>query len=688
MYKFKHYLVCLLFFTLGLGSASADYSIVLQSGHDGPPAAIEKHTRTNTIVSAGKDGRLIAFEPGKSRVTHRFHVSTDQIINLRLNPVSPQAALIINKAGEYSLEVWDWTKEKKQYSYQLDSEPLFLRWSAKGRYLIMGSLGTPSVVVLEGRSGRRLSYLQRLPSLYNDAYIGSTEAIVMTYSSSGTIQYRDIRSSALKLEVETLSSLNNLTVLQTGDKSTLFATSRNSMYLIHRQTGELLDQIEIPGIADISVDAANGDIAVLSNTGSGKTLWQFNASSQRFLPCTPFETEAAPVFLDDYLNPVQVLRDGGATFLMSENGILYHGTGGSGVPFQPVLTNSAWVPDSLTFLNDSVYLSGPGLIRKISSPFFKETSRGSFNSLLNSPLEFAERRTGTAGKITGISALKDNRLLLWTEDNPFPEESIKLFRFDEPSETGIPAPGPLADLTVLDNSRILTLTRSGNVSLINIDTENEEFTYSALGILDAALSTPESLLTARSSAGSTGSPLELVDLQTRESIPIPDKRFMVYNVTASSEGIYTIGVDRTGKKPLTILKKHNKANPEQSRALIQIKGEYLNAQILPHPEGKGFFASVGSDIIAFSGSRSTRFDSEARIKTLACRGATLYGIDGNGAVILWNAKNGKVLVKFHMFQDGNWLALSGDNKKIWYSSPDILKNVQLYKDGTRVRRLN
>jgi len=664
-------------------SLSASYQLVLQSGHDGIPVDMKWHQRTSTIVSVGEDGRLIVTRPRDQKVLHRFRVSSDRIHNLELDPSNEKAAIVTSKDGLYKVSVWDWDKEEKIFDYELESEPLFTSWSAKGRYLTVGNLGTPSVLVLEGRTGRRLSYLQRLPSLYNAGYIGSTETILMTYAVSGAIRYWDIRSSALKLSTETLPNLQGIKVLQTDSKTTLFAYKDKTLFLINRQTGAVLDQLEIPGMIDVSIDDQNGELDALVVTLAGTTLNEYKVRNERFMPRDFGESNlsgtAVPQAVDSGVNPVKVLRKGGTSYLISRSGSLYvRNTFG----FSPIINDRHWKPDSMAFEDRSFYLSRGNKILRFTSDFFSESSSGNTEEL--NDVKRDEIYTGSLASETGIRVLPGGIVLQWDKSADGDDNGIRRIPFNNPDDAILfSGSGPIEKIDVIEDGRILSVSRSGSIKILNSLTGNIESEYSALGILDAAYSSQgDFLLAGRSSRGRAGTPLERVDVQTRESVPVPDRRFMVYSIVTGPSGIFSLGImkDNQNKTDTTIIK-HNKENPEETVTVISVPGEDLRASILTDPsDGNTIYTSLGGTVRRISNSRKTVFQWDEEVSYLGLRASVLYGLDRDGALVLWNAVTGRSLIKVYFFDDGGWIAIPPGGTRLW-ASPGAIENVRIYKDG-------
>ena len=681
MHTVKKTLLLILLSTLTVFSVSASYRLVLQSGHEGTPVAVEWHDKSSTVVSVGNDGRLIVTRPRDNKVLHRFRISDDRVHNIKVDPSNDRAAVVTSKDGVFTITVWDWSDEEKVYDYELESEPLFTSWSAKGRYLTIGNLGNPSIVVLEGRTGRRLSYLQRLPSLYNAGYIGSTESILMTYTASGAIRYWDIRSSALKLSAETVSNLQGITVLQTDSKTTLFGYKNETLYLVNRQTGVVLDQLEISGLLDVSIDDEKGDIDALTISLTGASLHQYTVRDERFLPRdfggTNLSSTAIPIALDVSLRPAMVLRRNGTTYFMSESGSLMEESLSG---FTPLIDDRLWRPDSMAFHNESIYISGGSKILRFTSPFFAEQSKGNIEDLTS--LSRDEIYTGSRSLVTGIKLLDRGDILLWDKADTGINNGIRRICFERPGdEIRFPVSGQIQKLDIIDDERMLTVDRNGTVNIMSTVSGEILSSYSALGIMDSAYSVDgDFLLTGRSSIGRAGTPLEQIDVRTREAIPVSDDRFMIYRIESGPRGLYSIGISRnsSGSSKSSLLE-HDENRLERSRTVLEVPGEDLGAIILPHPSENSIFTSLGGSVQKIIGSRKTQFQWEVPVIDLELRGDILYGLDSDGAMVLWNDK-GRAMLRIYFFDDGGWIAMPPDGDKIW-ASPGAIENVVLYRNG-------
>ena len=106
--------------------------------------------------------------------------------------------------------------------------------------------------------------------------------------------------------------------------------------------------------------------------------------------------------------------------------------------------------------------------------------------------------------------------------------------------------------------------------------------------------------------------------------------------------------------------------------------------MLPHPSGTSIYTSLGGVVQRISSGRKTVFRSEEPVEKLFLQGSVLYGVDADGAIMLWNADSGRSILRVHFFAGGGaWIAIPPEGDTIW-ASPGAIDNVVLYKNGRPV----
>ena len=95
-----------------------------------------------------------------------------------------------------------------------------------------------------------------------------TEKNLMTYKPSGDITFKDLSTGTVILQKNSVSNLTNICL--SGDRNYLIGAKNNIVYLIDILTGNILDQIEIENIYDIST--ANNNVLCYSKTDSTENI--------------------------------------------------------------------------------------------------------------------------------------------------------------------------------------------------------------------------------------------------------------------------------------------------------------------------------------------------------------------------------------------------------------------------------
>jgi len=663
---------------LVLHPIAAKYRLVLQRGHNGLPTAMKWHERSKVLVSVGEDGFLIVTKPDDGTVLHRLRVTRERISKLSINQSNERAAIVHSGNGFSTLSVWDWASEKMIYEHRFDEELLFASWSARGTYLVLGTLGLPSIILLDGVTGRRLPSLQNLPSLYDSGYIGSTETVLMTYASSGSIHYWDINTSKLKHSLKTAANLRGLSVIQRGSKAVLFAYQNDDLILLNRQTGYLLDRLVIPGLIDASIDEKTGELDAISLGSEGFMLHRYDSQDNEFLPRNSKGNYPNHLKLDDSLQPVKVLRVNGTTYLMSKDGyIAVENAEG----FSALVIDHLWKPDELAFHGDSINIAGGGKILRFFSSFFSGDSGEGIDSLVNVTQEILLSKS--SAEHTGLHISSDGTFLLWDKDFSGKDNGIRRFHPSIPNtEFFFPSIGRVQKCSLIGENRILTVNKNGLVHIRNAENGEVLAEYPSFDNLTAAYSMKgDFLLVGRASRGSTGTPLGIIDMHSDETQSVPDRRFMIYLIESEPANIYTVGIAKTESgKNETILLRHDPEHVERSRELLRIPGDVMDAIVLPHPNDSSIYTDLGGEVARIGKSKTITYDHPGSIVFLEIHGENLYGLDTDGSLLIWDGNSGDLVLTIHFFNDGAWVASSAN--AIWTSAKAIDRVVILENGNT------
>ncbi len=638
------------------------------------------------ILSVGQDGILIVTNPKSRKVLHRIKVTNGKSHLFRSDPTGNRIALISSENDSYTLSVWDWNDEKELYRFSFNAQPLYISWSTRGKYLVAGKIDAPNILIIESKTGRQLSYLKNISSLYDMGYIGRTEKILMAYSSSGVIHYWDISASARKMTVNTLPDLQDIVVLQTGEKLNLLARNSDTLYTINRQTGAVQSTLSIPGIIDTVIDASNGYLDVLVQTNSGSMVQQFTIIDGDFIDR---DYKPTKFLLQTPSPPVSITRDKDHTYIATSSGELFQHTE---LGLSEIIRDVLWYPQDSEFYNDQMYISNSRRILRFTSPFFNSNSHEDSNNLEKLTDNLTMSGLSVGG--TGLEIISNGDVLLWTEQTA--DKGIRVLDFDYPADMKYLMNNTMIqELEVIDSEQTLTVDNTGTIRISDIQNGMILDKYTSLGILDASYSPDGNfVLVGRSVNKKNHASLERIEMSTKESSPIPDDRFIVYSITSDGQFFYTLGASRKNRGEMTTeLRAHNIEDPAVSRLLARIDGEDFNAIVIPDQSDGGVYTTLGGTITRISGNQRKKFEWDEQIISLYEQGNFLYGIDAGGKLILWDAKRGKqALLSVRFFKGDLWLAQSPNRDTMW-TTKEALGNFILYSgrkelNPSRLKNLN
>ena len=258
--------------------------------------------------------------------------------------------------------------------------------------------------------------------------------------------------------------------------------------------------------------------------------------------------------------------------------------------FSTAIDAQTWHLQSLDFDYGYIYLGGRGQIMRVTSDFFSGTSPADMEQLT-----LYRRELLTTGSTSGKSAIKilpNGDLLVWDKDFRQYQSEVQVLDFDNPdNRVKIQTSGPISGISLVEDKQVLAIDQSGTISLYSLESGTLTTSYAALGLSTAAISpTGDFILTGRTVDSNNTTPLEVLNVHTGESLPIPDNRFMVYNIVADANSFYSIGIVRSSENSYsTKILVHNGSNPKRSQILTQYPGSDLYANVAPKESGTGIY---------------------------------------------------------------------------------------------------
>ena len=657
--------------TIGLSAQPSD-RIVIDSGHNTSIGAMILHS-SGALLSADNDGLVKVWDLETNTLTFQVNTGASGSIQLKVHPERKEFALLVSRPGFTEISVWDWEQNKILFKKELSERPIQFEYSGKGNYLFLTRISSPSIILLDSRTGRNFSYPRRMEDLFSFGYIGASESTIMTYGNSGVIKYWDIRTSSLKSQAATVADMHDISVLQTEGKRYLSARKDNTLYLIDRLNGNVRDSISIEDLKFFNLDPDSGILSAASQSPNGRIYLTILTTKGAFF--TPLAQDplvsANPVSLEDNPEPVSDffflngeltanLIAKGRVFLSDDNGIIWEYNPQNGTPEIFKKNRVAEVKD-LNFINDTLYILSSSDLIEFKSNGFSTTAR------MKSLSDFSDFTLGISDSpLPGDSEIEpvdDEKMIIWTRDSvqngyvlydPVNHSVLNSnYNFDS----------PLSQIHVR-NDQVLVLEYSGEASLNNIHTGFRDFQFSALGMVSLNFLNDNTLLGGKSLMKSGKNPMFTVQTDTGEIIPLLDDRFLIYDIFSpgGSNRTFTIGLKQLNNTVETVIESHNTNNPSTSATIFSLTGEWVNSKFTADTSSytPTLYGTVsGREIIRLAGTRKRSWSYDKDIQKIFFHNSLLYILNTDGSLTLFDPLKGVEILDFYLMEDGSWITIPG-----------------------------
>ncbi|MDC7218594.1 MAG: hypothetical protein PQJ59_01565 [Spirochaetales bacterium] len=648
-----------------------EFRIVPNYGHLESVISLEWDKEENVLLSLGKDSHLLAIDLTENRVQNRLALSGLPVLS-RLNPAFPEIALVTEKGNRYELTLLNWQTGRILLQREEKQIPFFLEYSRSGEILLIGE---EKIEFLSHDQGETLEGPEEVTDLLTYGYLGGSEKTFMGYSPSGTLIYYDRYSSQILGRVETEEDLTDLAVLTT-DVRLLTARKGNSIYLINRQSGEVLDTLDGEEILSYHCQSDEGILTILSVEMEEDLLTSYRIRRDRFSRITEKEPETTDLTFALY---------GEEAFLVgNEKGELLLSQRKSRQVLQ-LLPGRPLTIDRVALIHNQLLIGSGEELFAWESPFFEKAGL-STNYLLNLsrhqlslPLAHSEilNFLGEAVFWEPDSQIKYPYYLLgenfeWTTLNQ-PEETQPTDEstrgFTKEVSFGYGELSFYEDLEVL-----LSEDKNCRVSRLNKGEEGflreELYTYTHPSLETAAMVSPSLLALGTNTYFGGRNSVNITDIFTGESIPLSDDRTVVTSFLPNREGtgFYSFGfAEREGfsygqvkyhdlenlfEEPETVLEFPQITNDE---CIMSLGGE--DQVYVTTPEGQWY------------SSGQVKPGTEAHsLDRVVSHNNYLYRIERDHSLVICREDNLEVLARVHFFEGGEWLAQREENRYFFHSS--------------------
>lgn len=646
-------------------------SVSVRISHAGSVLDLVSDVRSDTLFSAGVDGTVRRWSVSPAALLAEYQISHNPVTQIAIHPERPLvAALATDRKRNHVIHIWDLEREEEVARRYLDEEPLYLRYSPTGRYLVYGTADFRSIHTLDGTRASPLPYLRLPLGLVTYVLFSTSEGTAVAYSpGSGIFRYIEVRSGEEIRSARSVRDLEHIAVLS-DRKRNAAAKSGDELVVVDIYTGEERDAVFIPGIRSITVNQENGTIAVVSEDEGRMDFssWQFTdgALSRRFLTLRDLDSTLSAITYHD--GQIVTGTDDGSIFLYSRFG------GGRRLLADYPLA------DILDFevAPGRMYLSLPGRVLSISSDIFSDERRERVGYVFTRSVEIE------LSQAVGLEPIETGEVIVWTNDG----ENAAFTFLEAPDQVFDEFETPLVNLRGFSGT-VLALERSGRLKGIDPVSLEVVFEYSAVGIQTMVVNDAYGIVAGKNAAGIIDTALIRIDPRTGETVGVETDPFFVYDlrVGEGEQELFSIGLEARADATHTVVSRHSGRNLERTTTIMLYPGEDLGAGLYVDPDTYDVYTTAGFEgVKMWDGRRIRQYDAVGSIpRAVRGYGDFIYAINRDETISVWSKETGRHVVRLYVFKDGSWIA---HNPEGFYAlsdpeSRDLARYLDLTEEARR-----
>ena len=631
---------------------------LLQTGHRGAVLAVEHDENRGLVFSAGEDGTLRVWDLAARSLVARIGVGHLPLVGIAVNPAATQVA-VLESDGVHSFAVsaWDWRAARRLFRVTLAGEPLFLRYSGAGSWLMLGESAWQGLRLLAAADGSPIAFHPEGFGIVGFAEVSRSERTILTYQPSGRLQYWEAATGNLVTELRTAPYLSGLRISR--DRRYAAGSNGREVLLVDLVTGATKARFTLAGVRSLDLSPAADEIACIAPSAAGALELSRWALSGETFTRVPGADEAG-VTLARYTTAGLVTASAGGLDLVTASG-----------------ANVVVARDELA---DVTGIAADGGLLALASP--------AWIWLFRPPATMTTVPNPLAGP-TGL-VFADGRLVAWRQ-GPGSPAAVTLDAATG-AVTGTLA-GLAAPLLQLEPAAggLVSLDRTGTVRLVALpgvggaaDTGRPIFDAWLPGTLCVTAISERELVGGRTPIeGGSGGTLLRINMRTGETVAVSGSNRSTYDLAwdAARGILYSLGVDADGD---TVLTRHEGQGFESGRVLARYEGEDISATLGLDPATGIVYASLGfGGIVTWDGSSADLIASEGRVpRRLAAATGFLASINHDAAVSLWDPAARRLAADLYLLASGDW-CLAGSGGR-WSATDGAAPLVRVTVDGSLV----
>jgi WD40 repeat protein len=658
----------------GSGGSEGTRAIV-DSGHTGAVRWLEFDEKRGLLFSAGDDGTVRVWDPVAGNLMRVLQVTRLATGRIAVNPAAPQVAVVVSDGtGTYFLAVWDWEKERQLFRVPLREDPLFLRFSGLGTYILFGESSWQGLKIIRSSDGTSVGFQPAGFGIVGFAEMSRTEKTLMTYQVSGRITYWDMATGNQTLDVAAVPYLSGIRI--SPDRGSIVGFNSNEVVRMNAVTGAERGRAPLAGVLSLDISKSGDELTCISGPARRVTRWVVSGdsiSAAADLPALPL----APSLLAYGADATYFAGTSDGLVSFSSRGdisqfgknVVADLTGFDAGRARIALGSRDWVR---VFTSDSLDGSAPlTAIRTVLAP----------NPFADS---------------AGLAFLGDGKLLAWGSNASGTPAlaALDTSTMGSPAEASrtfapIPSPfrGALTELGVAMDE-LIGIEPGGTVRIADPLTGESRFEAKIPGAAAALRVSPKEIISGRNTTTAREGSLLRLNIGTGETVAIKGRNIFTYallldpGLPGRGPSLYSVGIDSARS---TNLLRYDGPGFERETLLDSVAEEDLDASLSLDPDLHVLYATLGKDrAVAWDGQalRTLTLENSAP-RRLAVRGRILFSMNRDSTVTVADAQTGARFAQIALFSDGEWCVVLKDGRYAASTGGDL--HVRVFADGAPVK---
>ena len=472
-------------------------------GHKGKVVAAfpDAAAKTGAFYTAGEDGFLIRWENG---IGERFQVSDKKLMAACPSPNGKEIAFYESDGAAYhSVKVWDAAAKKTKRSFLYKAEVTSLSYSAAGTYLIATTNERNGVWLYTASNGKPFAKIKDFGMTASWAKTSESEKNLLLYSESeGAIAYFSLKNGKPLKKAATEAGLK--TPVLFAQNNFLAGTKNGSIFILHAESGAKVKSVPAkrPVLFE-EAEKSSSSLSYIDGSGGLYSIYKISVSENGMkgpLIAKNIQTESRPAFSAAFCASAGTQK----IILGSEDGNVYEAdTAENGLPAALALLSNQVYQKILSACSDgqSLYVLTDSSI--IKADYDSKQTTAFPNSRGWTKIDWAHGNLilRSENRIAGVRALN-------------PSTGAEKLLFDTQSRVK-----KIRQAVIRGKKGFLEIENS-KVNFYSFDSGALEELYLGSGIQDAALIDQNTLAVAKTASSNPPSPLVLVNIKTRETVPV------------------------------------------------------------------------------------------------------------------------------------------------------------------------